>query len=77
MCMCFQFGKILSVGEDLSLVFTCLQHKSVENTAGKGEMACNNVSTHLENMLFSSNSKLLSAKSFSSEESTICDLGKG
>ena len=24
-----------------ALVFTCLQHKSFENTAGKGEIACN------------------------------------
>ena len=34
--------------------------------------------TLLENfLLFSSNSKLLSAKSFSLEESNICHLGKG
>ena len=68
-----------------SLVFTCLQHRSFENTVGKGETACNEhspfpavFSTHLESFLpFLSNLKLLSANSFSLEESKICCLGKG
>ena len=68
-----------------SLVFTCLQYKSFENTVGKAEI------THYEQFLlfpvfstcmetflpFSTNLKLLSAKSFSLEESEICRLGKG
>ena len=68
-----------------SLVFTCLQYKSFENTVGKGEIARNEqflffptvFSTLLEDFLpFSSNLKLLSANSFSLGESEICRLGK-
>ena len=65
-----------------------LQYKSFENTSGKGEIAAllllfttvyTTVYTTLsENfLLFSSNSKLLSANSFSLEESKICRLRKG
>ena len=68
-----------------ALVFTCLQYKSYENTVGKGEIAHNEqfllfpvFSTLLENYLpFSLNLNLLSANSFSLEESKICHLGKG
>ena len=69
-----------------ALVFTCLQYKSFENTVGKGEIARNEqfllfpqcFSTHLESFLpFFSNLKLLSAISFSMEESKICRLGEG
>ena len=69
-----------------ALIFTCLQHKSNENTMGKGEIARNEQfllfpqcsSTHLENSLpFSSNLKLSSAISFSLVESKICRSGKG
>ena len=50
-----------------ALVFTCLQHKSFENTVEKGEIACNKqlllflvFSTFFKNFLqFSSNLKLL------------------
>ena len=66
--------------------FKCLQCKSFENIVGKGEIARNE-----QFLLFSqcflpffmnfppflSNSKLLSATSFSLEESKICCLGKG
>ena len=62
----------------------CQQYKSYENTVGKGEIARNEqllhfpvFSTPLKNFLpFSSNLKLLSANSFSLEESKICCLGK-
>ena len=69
-----------------ALVFTCLQYKYFENTAGKGENACIEqfllfpqcFSTRLKTFLpFSSTLKLLSAKSLSLEESNICHLGKG
>ena len=61
--------------------FNVLQYKSFENTAGKGEIAPSPFptvfSTSFENLMpFSSNSKLLSANSFSFEESKICRLGK-
>ena len=68
------------------LVFMCQQFKSFENTVGKGEIARNQqfllflhyFLTFLEKSVsFSSNLKLLSAKSFSLEEPKICDLGKG
>ena len=67
-----------------ALVFTCLQHKSFENTVEKGEIACNKqfllfpvFSTFFKNFLqFSSNLKLSVANSFSSEESKIGCLGK-
>ena len=63
----------------------CLQYKSIDNTAEKGEIARNeqflfshSVFVHSENSLpFSSNLKLLSANSLSLEESKICCLGKG
>ena len=52
--------------------------QSFENTVGKGEIARNEFSTHLENFLpFSSNLKLSSANTFSLEASKICCLGKG
>ena len=65
-----------------SLGFTRWQSKSFENTVAKGENACDTqfllFPTVFSNFLpFSSNSKLLSANSFSLEESTICHLGKG
>ena len=63
-----------------ALVFTCLLYKSFDNTEGKEEIAPfpTVFSTLLENFPpFSSNSKLLSANSFSMEESKICRLGKG
>ena len=69
-----------------ALVLTCLQYKSFENTVEKGEIAGDEqfllfptvFSTSMENHLpFSSNLELLSAKSFSLEESKICCLGKG
>ena len=69
--------KILSFGIELTLsqtspaFFMYLQCKSLENTVGKGEIACN------ENFLpFTSNLKLSSAKSFDLEESKICCSGK-
>ena len=66
------------------LVFTGLQHKSFEDTVGKGEIACNKQFLHfavfsmcLKNFLpFSSNLKLSLENSFSLEESKICRLGK-
>ena len=62
-----------------------LQYKIFENTVGKGEIARNEqfllfppVFPTLENFLpFSSNSKLSSAISLSSEDSIIYCLGKG
>ena len=62
-----------------------MQYKSFENNVGKGEIAHNGqflfptmFSTYLENfLLFLSNFILLSANSFSLEESEICCLGKG
>ena len=60
------------------LVDTCSQNNSFENIVGKGEIDPKVFSTHFENFLpFSSNLKLLSATSFSLEESKICCLGKG
>ena len=58
---------------------------SFENTVGKEEIARNKefllflvFSTRLDTFLpFSSNLKLLSANSFSLEESKICHLGMG
>ena len=56
---------------------------SLENTAGKGEIASDKQfllfpQCFLENFLpFSSSSKLSSANPFSLEESKICRLGKG
>ena len=73
-------------GNGLTLVFTCQQLKSFENTVGKRENACNEqfllfptvFSTGLENFQqFSLNFKLSSANSFSLGESKICRLGKG
>ena len=63
-------------------VFTCLQHKTLENTVGKGEIARDEqfliFFTLSENYpTFSSNSKLSSANSLSLEKSKICRLGKG
>ena len=69
-----------------AVVFTCLQYKSFENTAGKGEIASNEqfllfptvFSTLLENFLpFSTNLEFLSANFLSLEECKICRLGKG
>ena len=69
-----------------ALVFTCLQYKSFENTAGKGEIARNKqfllfpqcFLSVLENYLpISKNLKLSSANSFSLEVSKICRLVKG
>ena len=66
--------------------FTCLQHKSLENTVGKGEIARNEqfplfhtmFSILFNNFLpFSLNSELSCTNSFSLEESKICCLGKG
>ena len=64
--------------------FSCLQYKSFENTAGKGEIAQaippfpTVFSTCLESFLpFSINLKLSSANYFSLEGSKICHLGKG
>ena len=37
----FDFYRITNIGENGALVFTCLQYKSLENTVGKGEIACN------------------------------------
>ena len=94
---CFQkasFSESLKVGivwkrvkpfPKQALVFTCLQNKSFENTAGKGEMAwyeqillLSVFSTPLDNILpLSSNLKLLSANPLNLEESKICHLGKG
>ena len=68
-----------------ALVFTCLKYKFFENTVRKGEIARNEqfllfpqcFLPLLENfLLFSSNLKLLSANSFSLEESKICHLGE-
>ena len=58
----------------------CLHYKSLENSVGKGDISPfpSLFSTHLENFLpFSLILKLLSANSFSLEESKICRLGKG
>ena len=60
-------------------------NKPFENTVGKGEIARNEqfllipvFSIHLDNFLpFSSNLKLLSADSFSLEESKICRVAMG
>ena len=35
------YGKFSSTFSQTSLGFTCLQYKSIENSAGKGEIACN------------------------------------
>ena len=68
-----------------ALVFICLEHKIVENTEGKGEIARHEqfllfptvFSTRSKTfLLFSSNLKLLSANSFSLEVSKIRHLGK-
>ena len=68
------------------LIFMCLQFKSFENTEGKGEIARNEqfllfptlFYSILENFLpFPSRLKLLSANSFSLEESKVCLLEKG
>ena len=64
----------------------CLQHKSFENTVGKGEIARNDqfllfpqcFLPVLKNFqLFSSNLRLSSANSFSLEESKILSSGNG
>ena len=65
--------------------FTCLQHKSFENTVGKGEIARNEQFLLFPQCFlpfkkilpFSLNLKLSFANSFSLEESKICRLGKG
>ena len=65
-----------------ALDFVCLQYKSLENTLGQGEIACDALfllsppvfSTLLT---FLSNLKLLPENSFSLEESKTCRLGKG
>ena len=63
-----------------ALVFTCLQYKSFENTVGIGEIARYEqfllfpqcfLPIWITFFTFSSNLKLLSAKSFSLEESKI------
>ena len=73
------------MGEYKALVFTCLQYKSFESTAGKGELARNEQFLFFPQCFlpvcitffhFSSILKLLSANSFSLEESRICRLGK-
>ena len=74
--------KGLTLSQTLSLVFTCLQYKSFENTVGKGEFAHNEHSSVFTILLenfppFSSNLKLSSANSISLEESKIHRLGKG
>ena len=60
--------------------------KSLENTVGKGEIACNEqfllfphnfLFIWMDFLPFSSNLKLLAAYSFNLEESKICRLGKG
>ena len=61
-----------------ALVFTCLQHKSSENTEEKGAISPlpTVFSTCLEIFLpFSSNLKLSSANTSSLEEFEICSLG--
>ena len=67
-----------------ALVFMCLQYKSLENTAGKGEIARNKQFLLFPQCfllvwraLFSKNLKLSSANSFNLEASKICRLGKG
>ena len=63
-----------------ALVFMCLQYKSFENTAGKGEIARNEqfllfsvFSIILENFLpFLYNLRLSSASSFNLGESKFC-----
>ena len=57
---------------------TCLQYKSFENTVEKGEIAHNEVFSNLLEIFpaFSSNLKLLSANSFSLDDSKICRLRK-
>ena len=69
-----------------ALVFTCLQYKSFENTAGKGEIARNQqfllfplcfLPIWMDFLPFSSNLKFSSANSFGLEESKICHCGKG
>ena len=69
-----------------ALVVMYLQYKSFENTGGKSEIACNKhfllysivFSTISQNFLpYSSNLILLSANSFSLQESKIYRLGKG
>ena len=64
--------------------FMCLQYKSLENTVGKEEIACNEQFLLLP-VFFnfsegfspcSSNLKFSSANSFSLEDSKICCLGK-
>ena len=52
--------------------------QALENTVGKGEIALHEQSNRLDNFLpYSSNLKLLSAYSFSLEESKICHLVMG
>ena len=68
-----------------ALIFTCMQYKSFENTVEKEKLLIRAISlfptafsNHLKNFLpHTSNLKLLSANSFSLEESKICRLGKG
>ena len=69
-----------------TLFFMCLQYKSLKNTVGKGEIALNEqfllfpteFSTFLESFPpFSSNLKLSTVLSLSSEEAKICYLGNG
>ena len=69
------FSTLLNPFLDQTLVFTCLQGKSFENTVGKGETACNKqfllfpvFSTCLKSfLLFSTKMKLSSATSFNSD----------
>ena len=69
----------------LTLVLTCLQYKSFENTVGKGKIARNEqfvlfpVFSILQDKIlpFLTTLQLSSAKSFSLEESKICHLRKG
>ena len=60
-------------------VFKFLLHKSFENTVGKGEIARNEqfLLSPQRFLPFSSNLKLLSASSFSLEESKSLSFGKG
>ena len=79
------FGKELTLSET-SLVFTCSQYKSFENTVGKGEIARNEqfllfpqcfLPDWITFCHFHYNLQLSSANSFNLEKSKICCLGKG
>ena len=70
------FGFFFYPFQNKSWFFTCLQYVSLENTVGKGEIACNEQFL-LFQQCFLSVWRIFLLNAFSLKESKICRLGKG